>query len=67
MAGILYMRNKLQAEIGDRREELARTLEDLRRAVRRSEDDGDRDSRPPPLGEEVDERSRRRERTTCPR
>jgi phage shock protein A len=39
VAGILYMRNKLEAEIGDRREELARTLEDLRRAVRRSEDD----------------------------
>jgi phage shock protein A len=39
VAGILYMRNKLEAEIGDRREELARTLEDLRRAVRRGEDD----------------------------
>jgi len=39
VAGILYMRNKLEAEIGDRREELARTLEDLRRAVRRNEDD----------------------------
>lgn len=39
VAGILYMRNKLEAEIRDRREELARTLEDLRRAVRREEDD----------------------------
>ena len=39
VAGILYMRNKLEAEIRDRRLELARTLEDLRRAVRRNEDD----------------------------
>ena len=39
VAGILYMRNKLEAEIQERREELARTLEDLRRAVRRDEDD----------------------------
>ncbi len=39
VAGILYMRNKLEAEIADGREELARTLEDLRRAVRNDQDD----------------------------
>jgi phage shock protein A len=39
VAGILYMRNKLEAEIGERGSELARTLEDVRRAVRRHEDD----------------------------
>lgn len=39
VAGILYMRNKLEAELGDRREELARTLEDMRRAVRRGDDE----------------------------
>ena len=39
VAGILYMRNKLEGEIQDRRSELARTGEDVRRAVRRGEDD----------------------------
>jgi phage shock protein A len=39
VAGILYMRNKLQGEIDERRVELARTLEDMRRAVARSDDD----------------------------
>ena len=39
VAGILYMRNKLEAELADRREELARTLEDMRRAVRRGDDE----------------------------
>jgi phage shock protein A len=39
VAGILYMRNKLGAEIDDRRVELARTLEDLRRAVSRDDDE----------------------------
>jgi phage shock protein A len=39
VAGILYMRNKLEAELCDRREELARTLEDIRRAVRRGDDE----------------------------
>ena len=39
VAGILYMRTRLESEIRDGREELARCLEDLRRAVRRGEDD----------------------------
>ena len=39
VAGILYMRNKLEGEIDDRRVELARTLEDLRRAVARDDDE----------------------------
>ena len=39
VAGILYMRNKLESELGDRRAELSRTLEDIRRAVRRGEDE----------------------------
>ncbi|HVH07971.1 MAG TPA: PspA/IM30 family protein [Myxococcota bacterium] len=39
VAGILYMRNKLGGEIDDRRVELARTLEDLRHAVARDDDD----------------------------
>jgi phage shock protein A len=39
VAGILYMRNKLEAELDERRVELARTLEDLRRAVARSDDE----------------------------
>ncbi len=39
VAGILYMRNKLEAEITERRTELARTLEDIRRAVRRGDDE----------------------------
>jgi phage shock protein A len=38
VAGILYMRNKLEAELDERRLELARTLEDLRRAVDRGDD-----------------------------
>jgi phage shock protein A len=38
VAGILYMRNKLEAEIDERRIELARTLEDVRRAVDRGDD-----------------------------
>jgi phage shock protein A len=39
VAGILYMRNKLQAELDDRRVELARTFEDLRRALSRGDDE----------------------------
>ena len=39
VAGILYMRNKLEAELSERRAELARTLEDIRRAVRRGDDE----------------------------
>jgi len=39
VAGILYMRNKLEGEIEDRRAELSRTLEDIRRAVGRGEDE----------------------------
>jgi phage shock protein A len=39
VAGILYMRNKLRAELDDRRVELARTLEDVRRAVGRGDDE----------------------------
>ncbi len=39
VAGILYMRNKLEGELEERRSELARTLEDTRRAVRRGEDE----------------------------
>jgi phage shock protein A len=39
VAGILYMRNKLQGELDDLRVELARTLEDLRRALDRSDDE----------------------------
>jgi len=38
VAGILYMRNKLEAELGNGRQEMARTLEDLRRAVRGGDD-----------------------------
>ncbi|MGH7289011.1 MAG: PspA/IM30 family protein [Myxococcota bacterium] len=38
VAGILFMRNKLEAEVGERRGELARTHEDIRRAVLRSDD-----------------------------
>ena len=38
VAGILYMRNKLKGEIGELRNELARVLEDIRRAVRRVDD-----------------------------
>ena len=39
VAGILYMRNKLEAELSERRAELARTQEDIRRAVRRNDDE----------------------------
>jgi phage shock protein A len=39
VAGILYMRNKLEAEIAERRAEIARLHDDLRRAVRRGQDD----------------------------
>ncbi len=39
VAGILYMRNKLEAEISERRVEIARFLEDIRRGVRRGQDD----------------------------
>ncbi|MDX1650165.1 MAG: PspA/IM30 family protein [Myxococcota bacterium] len=39
VAGILYLRNKLEGELADRRRELARTDDDLRRAVRRGDDD----------------------------
>ena len=39
VAGILYMRNKLEAEIGERRVEIARIHDDVRRCVRRSQDE----------------------------
>jgi phage shock protein A len=39
VAGILYMRNKLEAEIEERRLEIARLHEDVRRAVRGGQDD----------------------------
>jgi len=39
VAGILYMRNKLEGEIADRRAEIARLHDDVRRAVRRGEDE----------------------------
>jgi phage shock protein A len=39
VAGILYMRNKLEAEIGERRAEIARLHDDVRRSVRRGQDD----------------------------
>jgi phage shock protein A len=38
VAGILFMRNKLEAEVAERRSELARTHEDIRRAVTRGDD-----------------------------
>lgn len=38
VAGILYTRNKLEAELAERRHELARTVEDIRRALARSDD-----------------------------
>ncbi len=38
VAGILYTRNKLEAELAERRGELARTLRDLERAVTRNDD-----------------------------
>jgi phage shock protein A len=39
VAGILYMRNKLEAEITDRRLEMATMLDQIKRAVRRGEDE----------------------------
>lgn len=39
VAGILYMRNKLEAEIGERRVEIARIHDDVRRCVRRGQDE----------------------------
>jgi len=39
VAGILYMRNKLEAEISERRAEIARMHDDVRRAVRRGQDE----------------------------
>ena len=39
VAGILYMRNKLEAEIVERRAEVARLHDDIRRAVRCGQDD----------------------------
>jgi phage shock protein A len=39
VAGILYMRNKLEAEIHERRVEIARLHDDVRRSVRGGDDD----------------------------
>ncbi len=39
VAGILYMRNKLEGEILERRAEIARLHDDVRRSVRRGQDD----------------------------
>jgi phage shock protein A len=39
VAGILYMRNKLESEITERRAEIARLHDDVRRAVRSSRDE----------------------------
>lgn len=39
VAGILYMRNKLEAEINERRVEVARLHDDIRQAIRRGLDD----------------------------
>jgi phage shock protein A len=39
VAGILYMRNKLEAEIHERRVEIARLHDDVRRSVRRGQDE----------------------------
>jgi phage shock protein A len=39
VAGILYMRNKLQAEITERRVEIAGMHDDIRRGIRRGQDD----------------------------
>ena len=39
VAGILYLRAKLEGEISDRRAEIARLHDDARRAVRRNQDD----------------------------
>jgi len=39
VAGILYMRNKLESEIAERRAEIARLHDDVRRAVRQGRDE----------------------------
>jgi len=39
VAGILYMRNKLEAEITERRAEIARLFDDIRRAIRAGNDE----------------------------
>jgi phage shock protein A len=39
VAGILYMRTKLEAEISERRADIARLHDDVRRAVRRGQDE----------------------------
>jgi phage shock protein A len=39
VAGILYMRNKLEAEINERRVEIARLYDDIRSAIRRGHDE----------------------------
>jgi len=39
VAGILYMRNKIESEISERRAEIARLHDDVRRAVRRGEEE----------------------------
>src|SRR5262247_4203423 len=39
VAGILYMRNKIEGEIRDRKAELSRLHQDIARAVQRSDDE----------------------------
>ena len=39
VAGVLFMRNKLEAEVAERRAELARTHDDIRHAVTRGDDE----------------------------
>lgn len=39
VAGILYLRNKIEGEISDRRAEIARLHDDVRRSVRRGEEE----------------------------
>lgn len=39
VAGVLYMRNKIQADLAERRAEVAQLREDVRRSVERGEDD----------------------------
>ena len=39
VAGILYMRNKIESEIADRRAEIARLHDDVRRSVRRGDEE----------------------------
>ena len=39
VAGILYLRTKLEGEIGERRADLARLHDDLKRAVRKQDDE----------------------------